>query len=291
MKVVPFKIPKSSKELIRYQVDRQPYFYDKLHQHPEIQLSYVLEGEGKLIVGNYIGRFGPGDVFLLGQNVAHVFRSDDVYYEPSTNLQSHAIVVFFDLSAFGKEFWAAEELAEAKAFFEQLSGCYSVKAVKQESLIEQVRKLQHKTKLGKVLGALQLVDMLMHHATLQRLNRDDQMYNLSEREGKRMEQIVRFLVDESHRQLSLEEVASIANLSREAFCRFFKERTRKTLVSYLNELRVHNACHALEHTDQTIASIAFSCGFANLSQFNRVFLKLSGITPRQYRRQVTINKV
>lgn len=291
MKVIPFKIPKPSKELIRYQVDRQPYFYDKLHQHPEIQLSCILEGEGKLIVGDYIGRFGPGDVFLLGQNVPHVFRSDDVYYQPDEARQCHSIILFFDLRAFGEAFWASEEMQEVKEFFEQQNGCYRVSMQAQKDFVEQVRRLQHKSNLEKVVGALQLVDMLMHQATLQRLNLADQMHNLSEREGKRMEQVLQFLVEESHRQLTLEEVASVANMSREAFCRFFKERTRKTLVTFLNELRLSNACQALLHSDQTIASIAFTCGFANLSHFNRVFIKTIGITPREFRRQATVTKV
>ncbi|SIT75763.1 AraC family transcriptional regulator [Pontibacter indicus] len=291
MKVIPFKIPKPSKELIRYQVDRQPYFYDKLHQHPEIQLSCILEGEGKLIVGDYIGRFGPGDIFLLGQNVPHVFRSDDVYYQPEEARQCHSIILFFDLRAFGEAFWASEEMQEVKEFFEQQNGCYRVSLEAQEHFVEQVRQLQHKSKLEKVVSALQLVDMLMHQATLQRLNLADQMHNLSEREGKRMEQVLEFLVEESHRQLTLEEVASVANMSREAFCRFFKERTRKTLVTFLNELRLSNACQALLHSDQTIASIAFTCGFANLSHFNRVFIKTIGITPREFRRQASVTKV
>lgn len=291
MKVIPFKIPKPSKELIRYQVDRQPYFYDKLHQHPEIQLSCILEGEGKLIVGDYIGRFGPGDIFLLGQNVPHVFRSDDLYYQPDETSHSHSIILFFDLRAFGEAFWAAEEMQEVKEFFEQMNGCYRVNLTAPDSFREQVRQLQHKHNLEKVVSALQLVDTLMHQATLQRLNLADQMHNLSEREGKRMEQVLEFLVEESHRPLTLEEVASVANMSREAFCRFFKERTRKTLITFLNELRLSNACQALLHSDQTIASIAFTCGFANLSHFNRVFVKTIGITPREFRRQATVNKV
>ncbi len=291
MKVIPFKIPKSSKELIRYQVDHQPYFYDKLHQHPEIQLSCIIAGEGKLIVGDYIGRFEPGDIFLLGRNVPHVFRSDDAYYQGESNKKSHGIIVFFDLNAFGGKFWAAEELQEVKEFFENLNGCYKVNVSDPDAFIRQVIRLRQKEKLEKVLGALQLVDVLMRQANLQRLTLDDQMHNLSEREGKRMEQVVQFLVEQSHRQLSLEEVASVANMSREAFCRFFKERTRKTLVTFLNELRVSNACHALLHTDQTIAGIAFSFGFSNLSHFNRVFLKTLGSTPRQFRKQVSVQKV
>jgi AraC-like DNA-binding protein len=214
-----------------------------------------------------------------------------VYYQPDEARQSHGIILFFDLRAFGEAFWASEELQEVKEFFEHLNSCYRVLVEKQDKFLEQVQQLQQKNKLEKVVGALQLVDVLMHQATLQRLNLSDQMHNLSEREGKRMEQVLQFLVEESHRQLTLEEVASVANMSREAFCRFFKERTRKTLVTFLNELRLSNACQALLHSDQTIASIAFTCGFSNLSHFNRVFIKTIGITPRDFRRQATLNKV
>lgn len=283
MKVIPFKIPKSSKEFIHYQVDCQPYFYDKLHQHPEIQLSCILEGEGRLIVGDYIGRYKPGDLFLLGHNVSHVLRSDDVYYEPDTAKRSHAISVYFDLQAFGGGFFAVEELQETQSFLERLNGCYSIRDVETENIIKQMRELQHKANLEKMLGALQLIDILMRKASLKRLNLTDQMRNLSEQEGKRMQQVMEFLVEQSHRQITLEEAAGVASMSREAFCRFFKERTRKTYVAYLNKLRVSNACHRLLHTDQTVASVAAATGFSNLSHFNRVFVKAVGRTPRAYR--------
>lgn len=283
MKVISFKIPKSNKDFIRYQVDDQSYFYDKLHQHPEIQLSYVLEGEGKLIGGDYIGLFRPGDLFLLGHDVPHVFRSNKEYHDEHNGLRSHAVAVFFDHRVFTSGFYSIEELQGVRKFFEQLTGCYRVQDAARDAIVRHMLALPQTSNLERVLVVLQLVQQLMQPGTLQCLNVTDQMHNLNEREGKRMEQVLHFLMEQSHRAISLEEVASVASMSREAFCRFFKERTRKTYVHYLNELRVTNVCHLLLHTEQTIAGAAYACGFANLSHFNRVFFNIMGKTPREYR--------
>ncbi len=284
MKVIPFKVPKASQDFIRYQVDDQPYFYDKLHQHPEMQLSLVLEGEGRLIGGDYIGRFAPGDVFLLGHDVPHVFRSDAQYYAPDQASRSHAVFVFIDLKALSGGLYNITELQEVKRFCEQLTGCYQVQGAAQAEITRLVQALQPEAGLGRLLGVLQIIEQLMLPEALRCLSVADQMRNLSEREVKRLERVLNFMMVHSHRAIALEEVAAVANMSREAFCRFFKERTRKTYVRYLQELRMTNACQLLLHTDQTIASVAYACGFANLSHFNRVFFKLMGKTPRDYQR-------
>ncbi|EJF08447.1 AraC family transcriptional regulator [Pontibacter sp. BAB1700] len=283
-KVIPFKIPKSSKEFVRFQEDRQPYFYDKLHQHPEIQLSCILKGEGKLIVGDYLGRFKPGDIFLLGRDVPHVFRSDKVYYEADSKQECHDLIVFFDTEALGRAFWEAEELQEVRSFLDKLKGCYQVQGINEPSFRRQVELLKEISGLDKMLAGLALLRVLLLEAKLERLNLDDRVQDLSEREGRRMDQVLHFLVEQSHRAIPLEEAAAVANLSREAFCRFFKERTRKTFTAFLNEIRVGNACQMLKKEDATIASVAFSVGFSNLSHFNRVFKNIMGCSPKVYRR-------
>jgi hypothetical protein len=92
-KVIPFKIPKSQKEFVRFQIDKGEHFYDKLHQHPEWQLTFILEGKGQLMVGDYIGRFEPGDVFLLGANIPHVFRSDEEYFKGDTSIENISKII------------------------------------------------------------------------------------------------------------------------------------------------------------------------------------------------------
>ena len=98
-KIISFQIPKSQREFVRYQEDRGPYFYDKLHQHPQCQLTVILEGSGQFLSGDYVGRFQGGDVFFLGVNAPHVFRSDGVYFEEKSTLKVAGNTVFFDFDS------------------------------------------------------------------------------------------------------------------------------------------------------------------------------------------------
>src|SRR6476469_1513991 len=104
MKILPFKIPKATQESFRLQEDHEFHFYDYLHQHPETQLTLILSSEGKVIAGDYIGTFKPGDVFLIGPNLPHVFRNDSKYYESSATKDAHSVSVFFELQSFGEDF-------------------------------------------------------------------------------------------------------------------------------------------------------------------------------------------
>ena len=76
MKVLPFKIPKPENVTLYIQEDKGKTFYDKLHQHQEIQISVILKGEGTYVIGDCVGDFKPNDLFVLGENLPHVFKSD-----------------------------------------------------------------------------------------------------------------------------------------------------------------------------------------------------------------------
>jgi AraC-like DNA-binding protein len=105
----------------------------------------------------------------------------------------------------------------------------------------------------------------------------------STNEGKRMNDILQFTFTNSHRKIYNEEVAQVANLSTEAFCRYFKTRTMKTYTTFLNEVRVSQASRLLiNNRDKSISEICFETGFSNISNFNRVFKRITGKTPSQY---------
>ncbi len=282
MKVISFKVPKTSQEAFRLQIDRVPHLYDKLHQHPETQIMYIVKGEGTLVAGDYVGRFQPGDVFLLGSLQAHVFRNDDGYYKSKSKKQAHAISLYFDENYAGTSFWQLDELKNVRHLLNQskrglqLSGNTRVAAI---ALIEKLLKAEG---VDKLILFLELLKVISQSKELKTLSVVSLRTDLSDNEGKRMNAILQFTFQQSHRPIYLDEVAAVANLSLEAFCRFFKTRTRKTYTTFLNEVRVSKACRHLISSDKPIHLIAFETGFNNLSHFNRVFKKLKGQTPRAY---------
>jgi AraC-like DNA-binding protein len=287
MKVVAFKVPKNEREAFRLQVDDMPHLYDKLHQHPEIQITLVEESAGTLIAGDYVGRFAPGDIFILGSNLPHVFKNEAIYYQQPDVAKARAISVFFDAGSWGKEFWLLTETQHLKEFIRQTKRGFQVGGSLKEAATPLIRKLLFSKDLQRLIYLLELMALFhLRKAELQYLSLYERNDEMRTEEGERMNNIIQFTLNESGRFISLKEIASVANMTREAFCRYFKERTRKTYVSFLNEIRISNACRLLMDPQQTKASIAYEVGFNNLSHFNRVFKKVMGKTPSEYQMEL-----
>jgi len=107
-----------------------------------------------------------------------------------------------------------------------------------------------------------------------------------EEEGKRMRDIFEFTLSNFERNISLDQVAGIANMTPNAFCRYFKQRTNKTYINFLLDIRIGNACKLLsKKTDLSIAEISYTSGFNNLTNFNRKFKSIKGITPSEFRKK------
>ena len=95
-----------------------------------------------------------------------------------------------------------------------------------------------------------------------------------------------------HRRITLEEVAALVNMSVPSFARFIRARTGFSFVNCLNNIRVGSAARLLiDEPSETIASIAYRCGFNNLSNFNRIFKAKRGITPKEFRSYYKKNKI
>lgn len=285
-KVISFQIPKSQKEFVRYQEDSGNHFYDKLHQHPQWQLTMIEVGKGQFLSGDYVGRFQSGDVFLVGENVPHVFRSDPEYFEVQPDITSFGKTIFFDFQALGKALDEIEDLQDLKKFHDRTGTCFRVLGESREKVIRIFEVFGQSSGLNRLQMAFQLLALVQNEsAELQTLNQNPINLSLSERDGNRMDQVIQFLLQERNRPISLQEGADKANMSKEAFCRFFKLRTRKTFTQYLQQLRINEAQKLLLETDLSISTIAFRVGFENLSYFNRAFKAILGVTPRDLRRR------
>lgn len=281
MKALPFKIPKTELNSFHVQIDEEPYFYDTLHQHPEIQLTLILESSGSLIYGDYLGAFAPGDIFIIGPNAPHVFRNDPEYYEDE-NLRAKALTMFFDQHTFGKTFL---ELPEAHGLSNLMIAAERGMRIKPETgaalstLIKEVFATQG---LGRIILLLQILNRLSDPKTYDFLTSQLQVKRLNDADGKRLNDIFRFTMQEYGRPIKLDEVAAIANMSPSAFCRYFKQHTRKTYLDFLNEYRIDQACKLLTNRDKPVSQVCYDAGFNNLSNFNRKFKEVTGKTPKGY---------
>ncbi len=284
-KVISFQIPKSGNTFVQYQEDRGKYFYNNLHQHPQCQLTVIVEGRGQLLVGDYVGRFAAGDVFLLGENIPHVFRSDAEYFEENNDLKVAGNTIFFDFRAFGSSIKEVEEFRDLVLLNEQINGCFKIHGETNRLITELFIGLKELKGLEKLQRSIQILSHLNFQSQdLEALNLIPVSRSLSERDGKRMDQVMRFILENSHRAISLEEIAEQAFMSKEAFCRFFKLRTRRTFTQYLQQLRITEAKKLLLETDMGISQISFQVGFQTLSHFNKTFKLMTDQTPKSWRK-------
>lgn len=278
MRVLPFKIPKPEQGALVFQIDYADTLYDKLHQHEEIQISFIVEGEGTLVVGDSINHYSKGDVLIIGSYLPHVFKSDT-----KASKISHMLTLFFTKSDFGTQFFDLEELKELASFFKPAKHGFKV-----TSNLKPIRKLFFKlekaSKLGRFLILLQLLK-ITSKARHKRLSTfiNDKKY--SDNEGYRMRNVFEFTMNNFEKEIALETIAEVANMTKNAFCKYFKKRTNKTYVQFLNELRIENACKLLlSHKDLPIIQIAEASGFNNMSNFNRQFKSIKKKCPSEFKK-------
>ena len=278
MKVLPFKIPKPENATLVVQEDKGAMFYDKLHQHQETQISLIKKGEGTFIIGDHVGAFHQGDLFVIGENLPHVFNND------KTEGSVHMISLFFMKSSYGDHFFDFPEFKKLEPFFSASNLGFKIESA-QNGLALLIEDLLHQNKLDRFIG---FIEILKHISTASFTTLSSAIHNKSygEEEGKRMRDIFEFTLQNFDKTITLNQVADIANMTPNAFCRYFKQRTNKTYINFLLDIRIGNACKLLsKKTDLSIAEVSYKSGFNNLTNFNRKFRSIKGITPSAFRKR------
>lgn len=279
MKVLPFKIPKPENVTLYVQHYKGENFYEKLHQHKEIQISVVLEGEGTYIIGDCVGDFKKNDIFVLGENLPHVFKRD-IAFEHETEMVS----IFFSKNSYGDNFFNLPEFEHFQYFFNNAVLGYQVHSNKKD-ISQQLSKIQKLNKFEQFKSFLEVMNLIAI-ADKRKLSSLINLKKYAGDEGKRMSDIFQYSMENFHKEISLHDVANIANMTPNAFCRYFKQRTNKTFVNFLIDIRIGNACKLLaKNNDLSVTEISYKSGFNNLANFNRKFKAMKGITPSEFRKK------
>lgn len=282
MKPLLFKVPVVDDRSFRVEQDNLPHFYGKLHFHPEIQLTLIQQGDGTLIAGDKIDRFSGYDVLLLGANLPHVLRSDPNYFRSDSIQRSTSISVLFRPEQLETSALSLPETRHLTVLFQEARRGVRLRCQKGHSLAEQLETLPTLRPFEQFMSLLWVLDTLATNPDREILSVTAYEQPRRPDDHRRLEQVFSFIFQHYASPISLADVASVANLTPGAFCRFFRQHTRKTFSHLLNEVRIEHACRHLRESKQTTSQIAFSCGYTNLSNFNRQFREITGMTPGEY---------
>lgn len=265
----------------RVQSESLKYFYDKFHFHPQCQITYIEKGLGTYIIGDAVGRFSSGQVFVLGANLPHVFKCDEIYFSDFSPGVS-STTVFFNQNFFNDELYLLSELSLFNTFVQEIKGGISYSKIGIEAEFE---KLKNAVGFNRILVFLEIIGYLCSNKTeikelLNKKKKFDQVKN------DKIERVYEFTLNKFKTRIKIEETANLINLTTNAFCKFFKQQTGQSYISFLNEIRINHACSLFLSSNLDVASVAFESGFNNLSNFNRQFTQKQKVSPKKYQMNV-----
>jgi len=219
---------------------------------------------------------------MTGPNLPHLWRSDKVYFDPEFTQKSHGIVVYFSESFLGNEFFEKSEMQNIKKLFEHSKRGMAIHGQMQEATVKALIKMTVQKGFDRILTLLALLHDLSSGNDWERICSSSYQNSYKFSETERMQKVHEFVLKNFKEEISLTEVAEIVNMSTSAFCRYFKKRSNKTFLDFVNEIRIGNACKLLPEDNSTIADVAYECGFNSISHFNSQFKKIVGYSPGKY---------
>jgi AraC-like DNA-binding protein len=265
-------------------IDKLPYLYEKWHFHPELELTHIVKSRGTRFVGDSIEEFEEGDLILLGSNLPHVWKNDPIYFKPGATLEVESQVVQFLPDCFGKDFLKLKEMEGIQRLFEKAKRGLRIMGKTKENVLPLMTQLIESSKGIRRIGLfLHILELITESEEVIFLSSEGFLDSYHRFDTDTINRVYEFTLSQFNRRILIEEAAAIANMSVPNFCRYFKNRTQKTFVQFLTEVRIGYACRMLIENKKSIQHIAFECGFHNLSNFNRSFRLLKQQKPTAYR--------
>jgi AraC-like DNA-binding protein len=251
------------------------------HCHEEYELHLIVASRGKVFVGDYIGQFEPGHLVLTGPRLPHNWISTDV---PPEGLAHRDVVMQFADAPLRQAAALIPELAEVLPLLERarhgieffgMSGLASERYAR----IKQSHGLKRFSEFTEFLAELVACNDYRLLSTVQLQSFEDDA-SLAKISG-----IVDYITENCSNQFSMAEICDRLGMTESSFSRYFRRATGNNFTDFVTRLRVNKACQLLMETDRYITNVCYDVGFNNVANFNRRFLQIKGMTPKEFRRQ------
>ncbi len=282
MKPRLLKVPKIPAHSFSVREDRDPYINNRWHYHPEVELIYFHAGSGTQFVGDHIKRFDAGDIILVGSNLPHYWRYDDVYFNEDQPPKVHSTVIHFSENFWGEPFLQLPETKPIRHLLDKARRGLQVNAREHRHIPPLVEKIRGTEGVGRIIALIECLSGLAATTNASLLSSIGFRHDFSEVENERINAIYDYTFRHFSQKIYLEKVAAVAGLVPNSFCRYFKSRTGKTYTQFLTEIRVGHACKLLIDNRISIKQLCFESGFSNFTCFHKNFKQITGKSPQHY---------
>ena len=260
--------------------------FDKYHHHPEYELVLILRGRGIRFVGDAIHRFQENDLVFLGSYLPHVWRCDDAFFSPQGEFQGEGLVIQFAEDFLGERFFHIPENKSLRKFLDQSSQGCCLYGETRDRIVRRMRAMQDMTASQRLLSLFSIFDLLAHTQQYTLVSSPSFLEPYRAQDSEPLRHVVQYTLQHFKENIRIKDVIEIAHMSKTQFFVSFKKAYKMSYKRYLLNIRVGCACRLLAEECLTISQAAFASGFENLSNFNRQFKRIKGITPSEYLRLI-----
>lgn len=256
---------------------------EQFHFHNVYELALIITSSGKRIVGDNIEEFTKGDLVLLGPNIPHMsyYRSEENYDDNYSRIK--ALVIYFTPDWLSDSFLNSANLFKFRKLIEDAKRGIKILGKTKKTVIKEMIKLKKYKGLKQIISILLILEQISISKEYECLVREGYLNTYSQQDIRRIDEVYKYVMEHFTDKISLQEIASIVYLTPTAFCKFFKNKTKKTFSNFVNEVRVGYACKLLNNEDLDISEICYKSGFNNLPSFNKNFKYHAKMTPSNYR--------
>lgn len=250
-----------------------------MHCHEELELNFIMNAKGaKRVVGDHISEIDDLELILVGSNLPHVWQT-----HKCKSKEIREITIQFHKDLFDEKFLRRNQLSFIRNMLEKSAKGIQFSKKTIEQVAPRLTILSQKQGFDSVLELLSILHDLsisrnMHTLSDATFSNAELSYN-----SRRIERTIEYMNQSFQKPITLTEVSKLANMTDVSFSRFFKARTGITFMDSLLEMRLGHASRLLIDTTQSVAEVAYNCGFNNISNFNRLFKKKKGCTPKEFR--------
>ena len=257
---------------------KDPYFGSYWHYHEEFEILLIIKGHGVRVVGDNMSQFGENQLVLMGSNLPHLFRNE----KDETKAVDYIVVKFLprlnNVSIF-----EIPELQSINNLLKQSARGILFYSKNHNKLKNKLIQLTKSNGSNKLIELIIVLGMLSEEKSFKYLASESFNMGFNSKDKERTQLIIDYITQNYNENIKLKDLASLAHMTTNSFCRFFKENTGSSAFSFLREYRINKACQLLINTDQKISQICYSTGFNSVSTFNRIFKIVKGLSASEFR--------
>ena len=268
-------------EFLRFLAHGAPDPLIRWHYHDSYELHFIIKSSGKLFVGDYIGEFSPGNLVLTGPRLPHNWVSTNV---PAEGIPARDMAIQFGHAPLELAAKYIPELREIMPLLERAK--YGIEFFNISEQAEQYfYRIRDAKDVNRFADFLTLLGLLAKTNTYRLLSSAKMQSFEDDASLAKINTVFTYITENYSEQISADMLSAKLGMSQTKFSRFFRKATGNSFTDFVNHIRVNKACQLLMNTDKYVTNICYDVGFNNVANFNRRFLEIKGVTPKEFRSQ------